>query len=166
MPNTTTIPIDANIDTESTAAQYLEFQVDQQIMMLLALTSVQEVLTIDTASVVPVPNLPPCILGMLNRRSHIYWLVDLAKIIGLKPLDISPYQYKVMIVNSANASLAIAVHDIFGVIKGEGDRLQPNSDLVPESLLPYVLDSVVLSDRTLHILNAAAVVNSPMLANG
>ena len=60
---------------------YLKFTLGLQAA-LLPTQQVQEAITIPTARITPMPNMPPALLGLINRRSQVLWVTDLALLLG------------------------------------------------------------------------------------
>ncbi|MBV9387084.1 MAG: chemotaxis protein CheW, partial [Chroococcidiopsidaceae cyanobacterium CP_BM_ER_R8_30] len=70
------------------AEKFLRFQFSPEITALLPLASVKEMLRISVEEILPVPDLPNCVLGVHNCRGEMLWLVDLDIQIGLSSLGL------------------------------------------------------------------------------
>ena len=83
----------------------LKFAIDPQTIGLIESEFIQEVLTIKATQVMPVPNKPSCIVGILSRRRRVYWAVDLAMLLGLQPLDQNIGLYEVILASVQQLSV-------------------------------------------------------------
>ncbi len=55
---------------------------------------VTELVNIPLDRVVPMPHLPPTILGVYNWRGEILWIVNFVTLLGLNPASRSPQHYR------------------------------------------------------------------------
>ncbi len=53
-------------------------------MALMEIDLVTELVNIPIDRVVPMPHLPPAVMGVYNWRGEILWIVDLARLLGVK----------------------------------------------------------------------------------
>ncbi len=95
---------------------YLQLQVER-MPVLVEMQHTQEVFATRSQRIVPMPNLPSCILGMLNQRSRVYWIVDLAALLGLDPLDPRSSSHMIAIIHHQGTLLGLAVKEVRGVIR-------------------------------------------------
>ena len=63
--------------------QFLRFKLQPNFTVLIEVELVTEVVNISIDRVVPMPHLPPTVLGVYNWRGEILWIVDLAMLIGV-----------------------------------------------------------------------------------
>jgi positive phototaxis protein PixI len=64
--------------------QLLKFQLQPSLMALIEIDLVTELVNMPIDRVVPMPHLPPAVMGVYNWRGEILWIVDLAMLLGLK----------------------------------------------------------------------------------
>ncbi|MGF1481799.1 MAG: chemotaxis protein CheW [Cyanophyceae cyanobacterium] len=69
---------------ETTQEQFLLSQV-ADLAIMLPITQLTEALTIPVGQIVPIPHMPPWVMGVYNWRGEILWMVDLGHLIGLAP---------------------------------------------------------------------------------
>ena len=72
---------------ENTNQQFLRFDLDSEIRVMLPIAQITEVLKIKFAQIVPIPQMPPWVMGVYNWRGDILWMVDLSYLLGLKSWD-------------------------------------------------------------------------------
>ena len=66
----------------TTRQQFLRFQLQPGVMALMEIDLVTELVNIPSDRIVPMPHLPPAVMGIYNWRGEILWIVNLATLIG------------------------------------------------------------------------------------
>lgn len=69
----------------STSEQFLRLHLFPNTTVLLPIQQLSEVLTLPTERVVPIPHMPPWVMGVYNWRGEILWTVDLGHLCGFTP---------------------------------------------------------------------------------
>ena len=149
--------LDADVNT------YLKFVIDPQTIGLLESEFTQEVLTIKASHIIPVPNKPSCILGILSRRRCVYWAIDLAMLLGLQPLDQNIRLYEVILISAQELSLALVVPKIWGVVDIHSNHLEQNINSVPATLRPYFKGYINEKEEISYLLKAESIMRSTIL---
>ena len=109
--------------------------------------------------------MPACVLGLLNQRSRVYWVVNLSQILELSLQEKYKQQYQIAIVRVNNIPLGLVVDRVKGAIRFEDTAIHSSIDTVPSHLIPYVKGCVPLETEVLLILDLPAIINSPILHN-
>ncbi|MBD2175746.1 chemotaxis protein CheW [Pseudanabaena sp. FACHB-1998] len=148
---------EANSDT------CLKFAIDPQTIGLLESEFTQEVLTLKASLVMPVPNKPSCVLGILSRRRRVYWAIDLAMLLGLQPLDQNIRLYEVILTSVQELSLALIVPKIFGVVHLDSDQIEHDIFSAPAILKPYLKGYFREKGETAYLLRAENILRSTIL---
>src|SRR5919202_169115 len=86
---------------------YLKFQLAQQTPAVLSMSRAQEVVVLPVSRLTPMPNMPPHVMGLLNRRSRVLWVIDLARMLGLPPVEINVQHYNVIIISNGTATFGV-----------------------------------------------------------
>jgi twitching motility protein PilI len=141
----------------------LKFSIDPQTIGLLESEFTQEVLTIRASHIMPVPNKPSCILGILSRRRRVYWAIDLAMLLGLQPLDQNIGLYEVILISVQKLSLALIVPKIWGGVHIPNDTFDQNISSVPAILRPYLKGYINDNGGVSYLLKAENIVQSTIL---
>ncbi|PZO42144.1 MAG: hypothetical protein DCF19_07835 [Pseudanabaena frigida] len=141
----------------------LKFEIDPQTIGLLESEFAQEVLTIKSTHIMPVPNKPSCILGILSSRRRVYWAIDLAMLMGLQPLDQNIRLYEVILTTVQELALALVVPRILGVVHIPNDRIENDNFSTPATLKPYVKGYVNEKKETSYLLRAENILMSTIL---
>jgi twitching motility protein PilI len=142
---------------------YLKFQLEQQIPVTLSMEQAQEVLIVPTGRITPMPNMPECVLGLLNRRNRVLWVIDLAQMLQLQPLDTNVQQYHIVIIRVGQVPLGLVVQEVKGVTRFTLDCIQSPMGLVTSGLTPYVRGCILQQKEVILVLDAEAIVHSPIL---
>ncbi len=144
---------------------FLRFHITPATQAVLPMHQVQEVLALPTQRLTPMPNMPSCLLGLMNRRSRALWVVDLSQVLSLPGFDPNRRQYDLIIVRIEAIVLALAVHQINGVCWLPTDAIQSPPGHVPPSLQAYLRGCAIQEQELWLVLNAAAIVQSSKLRN-
>ncbi len=141
----------------------LKFSIDPQTIGLLESEFTQEVLTIRASLIMPVPNKPSCILGILSRRRRVYWAIDLAMLLGLQPLDQNIRLYEVILISVQQLSLALIVPKVLGVVNILNDTIDQSISAAPATLRPYLKGFINDKGEFSYLLKAENIVQSTIL---
>lgn len=141
---------------------YIRFQLEPNTPAALSMAHTQEVVVIPTGRITPMPNMPPCMLGLLNWRSRVFWVIDLAGMLKLQPINTNVQQYNMAIVRVGQVPLGLVVQEVKGVMRFTSDRIQSPLGFVSAGLAPYLHGCVLQQKDVLLVLNAEAIVHSPI----
>lgn len=142
---------------------YLKFQLNQQTGAILSIAHTQEAIVIPISLVTLIPNMPACILGLMNWRSHIIWVVDLQKMFNLEHLNHQLHQYNIIVIQVESMILALVVQEIQGTTKFIPDDIRSPVGQVASSLVPYLCGCVVQEEEILLVLDAVHILESAIL---
>lgn len=111
----------------------------------------------------PLPCTPDFVLGLMNFRGQILPLVDLRKILELKPRATGS-ELQVVVVQTSLGQSGIAVDEIAGIASIAEDELQSAKQLVSPQLAPLLRgmrgDRLALLDIEKIFLDPRLIVNS------
>ncbi len=144
---------------------YLKLSIDQAVHAVLLMKQVQEVLVLPASRLTPMPNMPSCILGLMNRRSRVLWVVNLAQVLGTGHLESSTQHYSVAIARFGQLALGLAVHQIEGMCWLPSEEIQPPPPHISPGMINYLVGCVLQNQQVLLVLNAESIVNSSALHN-
>lgn len=146
-------------DRQLLGEAYLKFQLAPRVPAVIAARTVEEATVLPVSQVTAIPNMPPCMLGLINRRNRVIWLANLVRLLGMSVPDRPRQQYSMVIVKSV-ASLGLMVDEIDGIIHLSEDVLKPHPPQVNPILVPYLRGCAVQDDQILLVLDAEAVLQS------
>ncbi len=155
--------------TNSTSQQqqkldtYLRFQLAADTQALMPMNQMQEVVLIPLERITPMPNMPPHVLGLLNQRSRVFWVLDLSAMLGFDPIDVELREYNLVIIRANHISMGLVVQRVYGVTRLATETIQSPIGIVPPAMTPY-LKGCVLQPRAgiLLVLEPSALINSPI----
>ena len=105
---------------------------------LLPLEQLAEVFTVKFVDILPVPEMPECVLGLCSWRGKMLWLVDLNQLVD----DPQPYrklELSTLVVQLNEQFLGLVVPSIDDIEQHDPETLQPiDVGLFPQGLLPFV----------------------------
>ncbi len=116
-----------------------------------------------TAQITPIPNMPACMLGIVNRRNRVIWIANLVRLLGLAVPDSPRQQYSIVVVKAGTSlglSLGLVVDEISGIIHLPAEALRPVPAQVNPILVPYLRGCAVQDEQILLVLDAEAVLQS------
>ncbi|MBV9388833.1 MAG: purine-binding chemotaxis protein CheW [Chroococcidiopsidaceae cyanobacterium CP_BM_ER_R8_30] len=144
---------------------YLKFLIEQDTPAILAVEYVQEVIVVPSTSLNSMPNMPNYILGLLNRRNKILWVIDLAQMLNLKAFTADTKQYNLAIIKVGQIPLGIVVYAVQGVTQFAPENLQSVQGLVTSTLAYYLHGCILQQQEILLVLKAEAIVQSLVIHN-
>ncbi|MDH6060454.1 chemotaxis protein CheW [Chrysosporum bergii ANA360D] len=159
------ILVDKQASKNNWENSYLKFELNQQTPAIMPINYTQEAVSLAVESVTSMPNMPPCILGLMNWRSHIIWAVDLPRMLNLESLDGRLRQYNIIVIEVESLMLGLVVHEIKGITKFMSDDIRSPWGQVASSLVPYLSGCVVKEEEILLVLDAKCLAFSPVLRN-
>lgn len=142
----------------------LRFPLGHQDSALLPLEQIGEVLRVNATEILPVPEMPHCVLGICNWRGDMLWLVDLNHLMGYLPLEQQGQlsaALVVLVVQVNDQSVGLVVAQVNDIEYHNLQHLQPAAPgLFPPKLLPFILGS--LPEEQGIVLNIHAISHYPL----
>lgn len=169
--NPSALSLPENLQSQKIPGEaYLKFHVNRQIPAVFSMRYVQEALILPSRRLTPMPNMPAPMMGLMNRRSRVIWVIDLAQLLGLSVLDASStQQYMLILIQVGSIPLGLAVHQVEGMTRLEANAIQSPVGQVTASLVPYlrgcVLQQQSEKQEILLVLDGEAIAHSPILRN-
>lgn len=142
---------------------YLKFLLNPQTPAVLSMKHTQEAVILPVESITSMPNMPTCILGLMNWRSRIVWVADLPKMLNLEAQEARLRQYSVVIIRTDSTMMGLVVQEIQGTTRFAIDEIRSPMGQVASSLVPYLRGCVVQEKEVLLVLDAQAIVQSSTL---
>lgn len=146
-------------NSNSLGDSYLQFQINQQTTAVLSVAHTQEAIIVPVESVTSMPNMPACILGLMNWRSRVIWVIDLPKMFNLEGLDHRLRKYNIIVIKVESKLLGLVVQEIKGTTKLMADDIHSPVGQVAASLVPYLCGCVEQKEEILLVLDAHNIVN-------
>ena len=167
--NTSALVRSSSSSNRTSGEAYLRFELCPQTSATLFMRHVQEAMILPARRLTPMPNMPACMLGLMNRRSRVLWVIDLAQMLGLAMLDANTQQYHLVLIQVGPIALGLAVQHVEGITWINPDRIQPSIGQVIPSLVPYLRGCTIQQQEQkqemLLVLDAESITQSPILRN-
>ncbi|MBW4620661.1 MAG: chemotaxis protein CheW [Cyanosarcina radialis HA8281-LM2] len=142
---------------------YLKLQLDAQTEAALPMEFAREASIVPASRLTYMPNMPPCVLGLLNQRSRVFWVVDLPQLLGLSAIAAEAQRYSIVIIEANNVSLGLVVKEVKGVTRFAKDIIQSPIGTVSPELTPYLQGCIPQNREALLILDPEAIANTSVL---
>ena len=150
-------------DTD-TLQRLLRFPLGVHDSALLSLAQITEILRIDVADILPVPEMPRCVLGICNWRGDMLWLIDLNDLVSSTPLfelDPGVTALIVVVVQINGQAVGLGLQQVHDIEFHNLDQLQPTAPgLFSPQLQPFVLGTLPGVDGA--VLNLSAIAQCPL----
>lgn len=165
MTNTSALTLQPKRSQKLLGDAHLKFQLAQGFQAAMSMKQVQEVLSLPVQRLTPMPNMPACVLGLMNRRSHVMWVLDLARLLGVPQGETNIRQYNLIIVRDGSIALGLAVQQVEGIAWFPADDIQTPPSHLTANLLTYLRGCVFQEQKILLVLDAEAVARASILHN-
>ncbi|MBW4663280.1 MAG: chemotaxis protein CheW [Chroococcus sp. CMT-3BRIN-NPC107] len=149
-------------EENKTVDSYLSFYLNDETRALLLMKYAQEIIVVPQSRLTPMPNMPECVLGLLNRRSRVLWVVNLAQLLHLPAPDSIAQQYQIVIMQVEQVKLGLVVQSVKGVTHFSSKSNQEPTELL-SYLAPYANGCMTQGDENLIVLEAKEIAYSPNL---
>lgn len=144
----------------NTGQPLLRFSLGLRESALFPLADIKEILKIEAADILPVPDLSDCILGICNWRGTMLWLTDLNSILGYPPLVRQAQEMTTrfaIVVDVEDQALGLVVAQVSDIEFHELQPVQPEIvSAFPPNLIPFI--SGVLLESWDPALDVAAII--------
>jgi positive phototaxis protein PixI len=142
---------------------YIKFKLTSKITALLSMNQVQESLIVEAAKITPLPSMPKSTIGIMNSRDRVFCIFDLAQLLNLPTVLITPNQYQIIVLQTTGESsipVGLAVMGLQGIIRLTSKQISSaNSDVVNSSVAPFV-SGVVQQETTMMVLELANILQA------
>lgn len=98
--------------------QFLQFTLVPDTTLMIPLSQLTEVLTIPLGQIVPIPQMPPWVMGVYNWRGEVLWMVDLGSLLGL-----TPWHQQAQIIPVYRAIILHSTEDLSSSLQGSRQML-------------------------------------------
>ncbi|MBW4626026.1 MAG: chemotaxis protein CheW [Brasilonema octagenarum HA4186-MV1] len=144
---------------EINLSKLLRFPLGLQDSGLLPLEQIAEISRVNLASILPIPEMPSCILGICHWRGEMLWLLDLNHLIGYPHLTMQATPVAIVVkVNEQAIGLVVPqVDDIESYDLQQLQKAAPG--LFPPKLLPFVLGALPNGNI---VLDVTAITQYPL----
>ncbi len=142
----------ANVGTE----QFLSFVLPPEQKVIVSTRHLIEILNISLTQIVPIPDVPPFVMGVCNWRGEVLWVADLGYMLGFEPLyqhGFTQTTYKVILLRSQGQTLGLAVRNVEQMVWCNPAQIQSSStNYVTSELSSCIQGYYLTADRELMLV--------------
>jgi positive phototaxis protein PixI len=154
------LTLDDPLPTE-TCQRLLRFPLGREDSALLPLAQIAEIFRVNVEDILPVPEMPSCVLGIFNWRGEMLWLIDLDHLLGYPPLSLMTATPMAVVVQSNSQPLGLVVSQVNDIELHDLQKLTNAAiGLFPPKLLPFVLGALPEGSGT--VLDVTAITQCPL----
>ena len=156
--------------TSTPTKKFLIFQLGTNEKAAIPLEVVSEVLPVVTADILPVPEVPSCVLGLSNWRGEMIWWVDLEDLLGMTPLarkTTTLSEQMAMVMTVENKSLGLLIRNLIDIELLELEQMNaPTPGLFPSEIMSF-LEGYFLDENQQVIMSfdPLSVIECPLWQN-
>jgi twitching motility protein PilI len=122
-----------------------------------------EAVTLPATSLTPMPNMPPAMLGLINRRSQVVWVADLALLLGIPVAYPNSQQYNLVLLQVDQVLVGLRVHEISSIFSLPPARICPVPPHISSGLVPFLRGCFLEGNEVLLVLSGEAILKAPAL---
>jgi positive phototaxis protein PixI len=141
------------------AIPYFSLQLHQNTIALIDMQYAQEVLVMPAERLTMMPNMPNYVLGLVNHRNRVFWVIDLAQMLGLNPLYTGVTEYDLTILRVGDFWLGLAGVRSQGIKRFSLDQIISPVGNVSVELERYLRGCIPQEHGMTLVLDAEAIAN-------
>ncbi len=141
---------------------YLSLELGGDVTAAVQLRFVRETLVLDSDRFTQMPNVHPCLLGLVEHRSNVFWVLDLPQLLGFTALDSTAIETHIAVLQIGGSFLGLGLERIGRVLRfGEAEIVSSDSLInIPSEIEPFLRGGVLQSEAIgnhLYVLDAEAI---------
>lgn len=148
---------------------YFYLQLRQSVRVIMPLDKIIEVISLTRSEVCPIPGVPPALLGVVNQRGKLLWVLDLSDLLKIPPSS-TPLrvQDKLTLVvlsdrldssttGQAERQIGCIVSALKGVIPLNSAEFKPAPAKLSASLKSFIPETTEIEQSPVAVINVDAV---------
>ncbi len=143
---------------------YLSLQLEHDVTAAVPLKNVRETFVLASDRFTQMPNVHPCLMGLVEHRSNVFWVLDLPQLLGFTGLDSTAIETHIAVLQIGGSFLGLGVYRIGRVIRfAETEIVSPQDSpktKIPVEIVPFLRGWLTQSEGThpnLYVLDAEAI---------
>ncbi|WP_103666879.1 chemotaxis protein CheW [Pseudanabaena sp. BC1403] len=120
--------------SQAVVEQFLSFYLDADQQSLLPTQQLLEIVKVSLTQITAIAGLAPSIMGIYNWRGDVIWVVDLASLLGYKPLYAQQYEQEklqdkchIILLRSQDNVIGLAVQHVGQIVKCDISKIQTSA---------------------------------------
>ena len=146
-------------------SDYFYLQLRQSVRIIIPLERTTEVISLTRGEICPIPGVSPALLGVVNQRGKLLWVLDLSDLLGLPPAGAalrSQDQLTIVVLNNAAAGqvehqIGCVVSALKGVMPLDPTEFKSAPAKLAASLKPFIPEMAVIEQSPVAVLNVDPV---------
>lgn len=138
---------------------YLQFKLDRNTTAVLLVNFTEEVVVLPLRTITSIPNTSESIVGLMNWRNRIIWVVDLPKMLGFKSQFSQLKQCNIIVVRHEAETIGLMVPEIKGTVRFDGATIQSAQNQAKD-IIPYLNGCICEKDELNLVLNIQTILES------
>ena len=145
---------------------YLSLQLSPDVKVAVQLKFVRETLVLTTNRFTQMPNVHPCLMGLVEHRSNVFWVLDLPQLLGFTPIDSTAIEIHIAVLQIGGKFIGLGVYRVGRVVRfTEPEIVSPRESpnvRTPIEILPFLRGWVIQSEAVndnLYVLDSEAIAN-------
>ncbi len=148
-------------DYSHSEKKFISFKLGLKDIALLPLECIAELFQVSIGDILPVPEIPNCVLGIYNWREEILWLLDLNALTGFPAItqQESLLTMMAMVVQVEGKYLGLLVPQVNDIEMLDLQNMKiPDRQLFKDELMPFLQGYFITKDNEiLRVLNPEAI---------
>lgn len=148
---------------------YFYVELRQAVKLAIPLESTTEVISVFRREICPIPGVAPALLGAINQRGRLLWVLDLSQLFNLRDLSkrSRPQDSLTLMITRANGTfsgegkaqpqIACVVSALKGIVPLKDSDFKPISTEISELMRSFVSGITEIERASVGILNINAV---------
>jgi len=146
--------------------QFLTVTLDNEQQALLPTRQLLEIVNVDLSQITAIAGIAPYVMGVYNWRGDVIWVVDLASMLGYKPLYAQEYGQRkfqdkchVIFLRSQDTAIGFAVSRVGQMIRCDPSTIQTSALTFANPMMMQACQGYWLMDdrETFLVLNGDAI---------
>jgi twitching motility protein PilI len=151
---------------------YLSLRLNPNVTVAVQLKNVRETLVLASDRFTQMPNVHPCLMGLVEHRSNVFWVLDLPQLLGFAPLETNTIETHIAILQIGDGFLGLGIYRTERVIRfAETEVVSPQDSpmtKIPAEIVPFLRGWLTQSEGShpnLYVLDAEAIAKSTLNPN-
>lgn len=151
------------------SSEYFHVHLRQSVSIVIPLKITLEVITLARKEICPIPGVPPALLGVVNQRGRLLWVLELSDLLGLDPhkRKLQPQDDLTLCVLTApqtrmplslqDASVGCVVSELKGIVSLTREQFKPVPEEFPPTIRSFISGVAEIEELSVALLNVNAV---------
>ena len=143
---------------------YLSLQLERDLTVAVPLKNVRETFVLASDRFTQMPNVHPCLMGLIEHRSNVFWVLDLPQLLGFNPLGANAIETHIAVLQIGGSFLGLGVDRIGRVIRFAETEIVSLRDApkakISAEIVPFLVGLVAQPEginQNLYVLDAEAI---------